>query len=182
MPECYIHQGEHFPPEALETHHIRPQAYGGGDEPNNLCHLCDTCHGITHDAALKLYSGKTGEAKDIVERYLLEQPARQERMWRLVVAVAEARQDHTRSQDIPEAGLEADRPTVKMMLEVPDWLHHRLKSLSAGRGLYRYVMELLEQHCLVATQKSGAPAEELYGVKRESSGPAISNLPLMNIK
>lgn len=152
----------------MEEHHKHPRAYGGTDDPDNRVWLCASDHSLLHRSALRLYSGKGGEAKDMVVRFLPNQPARQERLLRLVQTVARARQQHARSSDVPEAGVEADdhQSTVKMQLDVPDWLHHRLKALSTGRGLYRYVMHVLENHCLVATQKPGAPQAELYGAGR----------------
>lgn len=166
--QCYIHAGESFPRESMQEHHICPRAYGGTDDPDNRIWICSGDHDVLHRAALKLYANKAGEARDIVQRYLLDQPARQERMWKLVKAVAEARAQHARSTDIPEAGLDGDHAaTVKMSLDVPDWLHHRLKALATGQGLYRYVMGVLENHALVATQKPGASKAELYGPPRQ---------------
>ena len=183
--ECCIHQGEHFPPETIEVHHIHPQAYGGDDAPTNRANLCVGCHTITHQAALRLYAGKAGEARDMVDRYLPNQPARQERLWRLVQAVAKARMGHARSSEIPEAGV--DDPdhlsTVKMSLDLPDWLHHRLKSLATGQGLYRYVMKVLENHAAVATQKPGAPPKELFGAGHDrapSRDPQPTSLKLLD--
>lgn len=171
--ECHIHQGEHIPAETTEVHHKHPQAYGGSNNPDNKIILCVGCHTICHQAALRLYAGNGGEAKDIVERYLPNQPARQERLWRLVQAVAKARMEHARTSDIPEAGVDdpEHQSTVKVSLDVPDWLHHRLKALSTGQGLYRYIMKVLENHCIVATQKPGAPHDELFGASRPTDQP-----------
>lgn len=170
---CFIHQGEHIPPEATQTHHKVPRAYGGLDDEFNLVDLCSTCHDLLHRSALRLYSGKAGQAKDIVVRYLPDQPARVERLWKLVQTVAQARQRHVRSSAVPEAGVEADHQSVvKMQLELPDWLHHRYKALSTGQGLNRYVLQVLENHAQVATQKPGAAPDELFGIK-DGVGPAL---------
>ena len=173
MARCEIHNDVEVPRETLEIHHKHPQAYGGGDEADNLGLLCTGCHTIIHKAALKLYSGNGGSAKDLMERFLPGQPARQEKLWRLVQIIARARMEHARSTDIPEAGVDdADhQSTVKMSLDMPDWLHHRLKTLSTGQGLGLYVMKVLENHALVATQKPGAPAHELFGAGRDQDQP-----------
>ena len=121
--ECHIHQGEHFPKEAMQEHHIHPRAYGGGDEPTNLVWICSGDHDILHRAALRLYAGKAGEARDIVDRYLPNQPARQERLWRLVQAVARARMEHARSTDIPEAGLDQADIVLERTYR-PMWQEH----------------------------------------------------------
>ncbi len=177
--ECFIHQGEHCVPEVMEVHHKTPRAYGGSDDPNNLVNLCALCHTCCHAAALKLYSNKAGQAKDMVVRYLPNQPARVERMWRLVQTVAKARKQHVRSAVVPEAGVEANHQSiVKMQLELPDWLHHRYKALSAGQGLNRYIMKVLENHAMVAISKPGATAAELFGTGSSTGTPTQDPRPL----
>jgi len=179
MARCYIHSDVDVPPETLETHHKHPQAYGGSNESSNLVDLCATCHGIIHKVALKIYAGNAGEGKHLNERYLPGQPARQERLWKLAQTIARARQQHARTTDIPEAGVDADHESVvKMMLELPDWLHHRYKTLSTGQGLNRYIMKVLENHALVAIQKPGAPKEELYGGPREDKSTGRDPQPI----
>lgn len=163
---CHIHTTERILPELLEEHHIHPQAYGGPTD-GPVVSLCELCHTCVHKAAMKLYASKQGEARDLVQRHLPDQPARQERLWKLVEAVVKARMEHARSTDVPEAGLDADhQSTVKMSLDLPDWLHHRLKALSTGQGLYRYVLGVLETHATVATTKPGATKQELFGGPR----------------
>ena len=174
MACCSIHNDVEVPVEVLEIHHKHPQAYGGGDETENKVPLCTSCHTVVHKAALKLYAGRAGQGKDLVDRFLPSQPARQERMWKMVQTIARARQQHARSTDVPDAGVESENQSVvKMQLEVPDWLHHRLQALSSGKGLYRYVMGVLENHVLVATQKPGAPPAEMYGTGRDNREPPV---------
>lgn len=164
MPECYVHQGESHTREEMQTHHVVPQAYGGGDDSENLVLICSSSHDLLHRVAHKIYANKSGEGKDIIARYLPDNPARQERLWKLAASVARARRDHARTTEIPEAGVEAeDQATVMVSLDVPDWLHHRLKTLSIGTGLAKYCLKVLENHALVATQKPGAEPRELFG-------------------
>ena len=168
MPACFIHSDAHFPMAALEVHHKHPTAYGGPDTPDNRCLLCASCHAAVHRIAIKAYSRQVGVAKDILEQYLPGQPQRQERLWKLVQTVVQARTTHTRSTEIPDAGLdgEDDEDTVKVSLDMPNWLHHRLKTLATGRnGLYKYIMTVLANHAMVATKKPGATKEELYAYK-----------------
>ena len=40
-----------FQPLCLQVHHIRPQAQGGTDEPDNLIALCLNCHSSVHTKA-----------------------------------------------------------------------------------------------------------------------------------
>jgi hypothetical protein len=158
--------------EALEVHHKHPTAYGGPDTPDNKCLLCASCHSAVHRVALKMYSRQTGVAKDIVVRYLPDQPQRQERMLKLAEVILQARILHTRSTEIPEAGLrDNNQDTVKMSLDVPAWLHHRLKTLAIGTGLYKYVLTVLANHAAVMTNKPGASKEELYGAAPLNCSP-----------
>ena len=164
--ECFVHRGEPLPPEALQEHHVHPQAYGGPDIPSNTKMLCSGCHDVLHRLAAKLAAKKpmTGDAQRILEQFLPNQPARQERLWTLAKAAARAKLQHVRTGDIPDAGVEEqDVDTVKILIEAPVWLHHRLKTLSVGTGLYKYVLNVLTQHVTVATQKASAPATELFG-------------------
>jgi hypothetical protein len=163
MPTCLIHDDVHLPKQALEVHHKHPTAYGGPDVPENRCVLCASCHSAVHSIAQKLYARRAGEAHDIIEQYLPNQPARQERMKKLAGIIVQARTTHVRSAEIPEAGIDQTDDVVKMSLEVPTWLHHRLKTLAIGTGLYRYVLTVLANHVVVATTKQGAGKSELYG-------------------
>lgn len=177
MMGCYIHTEEHIPDELLEVHHIHPQAYGGPDAQENTTRLCSACHTCVHAAALKVYSGKKGAARDLVQRHLPDSPARQDRLWKLVEAVVRARREHVRTAEVPEAGLEAEnQSTVKMQLDVPDWLHHRLKTLATGQGLAKYVLGVLENHAAVATMKPGAGPKELFAGPRAPADPADDDL------
>ena len=153
--------------EALEQHHKHPTAYHGPDTPENRCLLCASCHSAVHRIALKLCSNHAGEASNIIDLYLPNQPARQERLRKLAAIIVQARTQHIRDYHVPEAGVDQDddADTVKMSLDVPAWLHHRLKTLAGKRGLYRYVLKVLEQHAIVATRKPGASAAELFAVK-----------------
>lgn len=170
MPLCYVHNQE-FPRESMQEHHKRPRAYGGPDVPDNIVWICSGDHDLLHRSAQRLYANKAGEAKDMVVRHLPNYPAGQKRLWDLVLAVAHARRDHARSSEIPEAGVDAEDPisTVKMSLDLPDWLHHRLKTLATGKGLYKYVMGVLENHAVIATQKPGASEEDTFAEKQEDA-------------
>lgn len=164
MPACYIHNDQHFPMEALEVHHKHPTAYHGPDTAENRCLLCASCHDVVHRTAQKLYSRKAGEASNILDLYLPNQPARQERLRKLANIIVRARTQHVRDCRIPDAGTDQDddADTVKMSLDIPAGLHHRLKTLAGKRGLYRYVLKVLERHAIVATQKPGATPAELF--------------------
>lgn len=164
MPHCYIHNDVEVPPEALETHHKWPRVYGGPDTDDNLMYLCSTCHSICHRLSHKIYAGKSGVAKTIVDQYLPGQPKRQLRLLELAETVARARLAHKRSAKMPNDDQKENVDTILVSFELPYWVHHRLKTLSAGRGLYRYINEVLEKHVVVATNKPGAPDEELYAV------------------
>lgn len=165
----------------MQEHHKRPRAYGGLDVPDNIVWICSGDHDILHRAAQRLYANKAGEARDMVERHLPNYPAGQKRLWDLVLTVAHARRDHARSSEIPEAGVDAEEhtSTVKMSLELPDWLHHRLKTLATGKGLYKYVLGVLENHAMVATQKPGADSEELYSEKKEAPEAEEDSLEIL---
>lgn len=170
--ECFVHRGEPLPQASVEEHHIVPQAYGGPDIPTNVVIICANCHSVIHRLAVKLAAKAplTGDAQRILEQFLPGQPARQERLWQLAKVAARAKLQHVRTGDIPDAGVEAeDVDTVKMSLDMPAWLHHRLKTLSVGTGLYRYVLNVLTQHAMIATNKPGAPYEELHGAVTPSS-------------
>ena len=173
MPTCYIHNDQHFPMEALEIHHKHPTAYRGPDTPENRCLLCASCHSAVHRIALKLWSKRAGEASNILDLYLPNQPARQERLRKLAIIIVQARTQHIRDYRVPEAGTtqDDDADTVKMSLDVPAWLHHRLKTLAGPRGLYRYVMKVLERHAIVATNKPGAVPTELFSIPPAAQTP-----------
>jgi hypothetical protein len=147
MSCCVIHDDLEQAPDLLVLHHKVPQAWGGLDVPENRCYLCASCHDVLHKAEQKLSHGRRGVAHDLLERFLPTQPARVERLFRLVQIAAAARQQ-PHDTEIPEAGEPAE--TVLLQLEIPRWLHHRLKQLALEKnsGLYRYCGWVLEQHGL----------------------------------
>lgn len=176
--ECFIRRGEQFPRESMHPHHIQPRAYGGPDTPENIVWICSDVHDILHRLAVKLAAkaSMVGEAKHILEKFLPGQPARQERLWKLAVSAARAQLQHVRTGDIPEAGLE-EVDVVKIVVEAPVWLHHRLKTLSVGTGLQKYVLRLLQHHATVAIQKPGADFTEKF----DTETPASPDRPLFLI-
>lgn len=179
MPVCYIHNDQDFHSACVQVHHRIPQAYGGLDTPENRFILCSTCHDFCHRMALKLAAGQRAAALDAITQYLPNSPARQKRFVDLCEAIVRARFSHKRSLEIPEAGLDTDSADkVLMSLEVPAWLHHRLKSLAGPGRLYKYVLGVLNNHAMLATQKSGASRKELFGDGAPISRPTPPNIVL----
>ena len=149
MANCHIHENVNAAGDLLVVHHIKPQAFGGDDTPENRVMLCASCHDVLHKAEHKLSKGKKGEAFDLIDRFLPNQAVRQQRLRNLVVAVATARKAWRPSSDVPDAeAKEAD--TIIVQLDVPAWLHHRLKTAAQDQqiGLYRLCLKVLEQHIL----------------------------------
>ena len=169
MPCCFI-DGQDVPVEMLEVHHKWPQAYGGPDTPDNRIYLSPTNHSMVHKIALKLGTGNQGVAKDMVSILLPNQPKKQQKMMELAQIIARAREQFKKSGEIPDADAPEPVDTTTMSLDVPNWVHHRLKTLSQGKGLYKYVLDVLERHVLVATQKPGATEQEMF-----AAGPPPQN-------
>jgi hypothetical protein len=146
LPICFVHDDTIVAADLLIVHHIKPQAFGGPDVPENRALLCASCHDVLHKAEVKLSKGKQGLAFDLIDRFLPNQTVRQQRLRMLVTAMANARRDWTPNTDIPESGVEAE--TVIMQLDVPVWIHHRLKTAAQDHklGLYNYCLKILEQH------------------------------------
>lgn len=156
MACCCIHEDREVAEDLLVVHHVEPQGFGGLDVPENRVFLCDYCHGILHRAEQKMAHGKQGHAVDMVQRYLPNQPGRQQRLLRLINIAVTARQNQQPSGEVPEAGEAVE--TIVMQLEIPRWLHHRLKTLALGKmGLYRYCATILEHHANTAV--SGRPVD-----------------------
>lgn len=147
MACCCIHDDREVAEDLLVVHHVEPQAFGGLDVPENRVFLCAGCHDILHRAEQRMSHSRQGVAIDMVQRYLQNQPARQQRLLRLINSAALARQSQQHNSDVPEAGETTE--TVMISLEIPRWLHHRLKTLAQGKsGLYRYCTTILEHHAV----------------------------------
>jgi hypothetical protein len=155
MPRCLIHDDRELDPKLLEEHHKQPTSYGGPDTEENRCWLCPSCHDAVHRISHSFYARRIGEGRDLIDQYLPNQPARRERLEQLCRIVSDAKRGHLRTGDIPEAA-EATEDVVKMTIELPSWVHHRLKTATMGAGLYKSVEAILTQHALAATKASGA--------------------------
>jgi len=173
MPVCYIHNERVVSRELLEEHHKHPRAYGGPDTPDNLVLLCPSCHSMVHQAAIKLYHGKIGVARDLISQYIPDSPIRKQRLWTLVQSVVKAKKQHVRSVDIPEAGEteEAEDDLVMVTVHLPSWVHHRLKTFSLGVGLEKYIVSLLAKHCIVKSSMPGAESSEMLGISVQQNTP-----------
>lgn len=168
---CYIHGGEDVLPALLVEHHVHPTGYGGPDTPDNIVHICATCHDLLHKAERAICSGKSWKAIDMVMNYLPNQPNKRELLYQLALKAAEARAAHL-ERGIDVEDLDSEEDVVMMQLELPAGLHHRLKTLASsykhrnGRrlGLYRYVLMVLKGHVLERTRlKIDHAFEEVKG-------------------
>ncbi|MFA5135494.1 MAG: HNH endonuclease signature motif containing protein [Patescibacteria group bacterium] len=158
--QCHIHDNVPASADLLVIHHIKPQAFGGQDIPENRVMLCASCHDVLHKAEHKLSKGKTGEALDIIDRFLPNQTARQQRLRALMNSVASARKAwKTKSNVVPEAQGKVD-DTVIVQLNLPIWLHHRLKTTAQDQqvGLYKLCLRVLEQYVVKQDMPTLDPA------------------------
>lgn len=184
MPNCLIHNDKQVSTKLLEEHHKHPTAYGGPDIPENICWLCPSCHDAVHRMSHLYYARKNGEADDLITQYLPNQPARQQRLKQLCLTVANARREHVRTGDAPAAG-EDEQETVKMTVEVPSWVHHRLKTATMGKGLYKSITAYLTKLAVDLTKSSGGEespvtiAEEEATTEEPDAQPAA--LPLIDL-
>jgi hypothetical protein len=146
LPTCFVHDDVVVAADLLIVHHIKPQAFGGLDVPENRTLLCASCHDVLHKAEVKLSKGKQGLAYDIIDRFLPNQAVRQQRLKMLSTAMANARRAWAPNVEVPEPGTQAE--TVILQLDVPVWIHHRLKTAAQDHklGLYNYCLKILEQH------------------------------------
>lgn len=169
--QCHIHGGADTDRSFFVPHHVVPRAYGGPDHESNIVWLCASCHTLLHQIAVKMVWKKRGEALDLASRYpfLVNSPKRQKELLRLAGIAASSQIQHQSSGEIPEAGQKVK--TVRLSLEVPEWLHHHLKTLAKQRecGLYRYCLSVLENHAMLGMYKPGATRQERFDPDAESN-------------
>jgi hypothetical protein len=153
---CHIHGGQEAPKNAFVPHHVCPTSYGGSNTPDNIIYICATCHDILHKAAEALFSGNIGRASELVGGLYPNEPRIRKELLHYANRTAKAKlawKERNRERGIPDAGeVDADTDTVKVQLDIPRWIHHRLKTMASdhhhpnGRkvGLYAFILKVLE--------------------------------------
>jgi hypothetical protein len=169
------------------VHHVHPEGYGGDDGPENRIHICASCHDVLHKIAEAFYAGKMGKGQDLAQQYLPNEPAKRTRLLQLSNKASQAKKEWlARTGGVPD--IDDTEETVSVQLDVPKGLHHRLKTLAYshshrdGRrtGLYKYILEVLKNHALIALNSGGTASEaKLYGVEKPQKEPEDEkDLPL----
>jgi hypothetical protein len=155
---CFVHKSVAVDVRLLHEHHKQPKGFGGGEEGENKVWLCGSCHGVLHNLAHFINSGKQGLANDLAMQYQTMQnlsPAGRVRLLDLASTASQAMLDFD-----PDLDDESDEDTVIVQLRLTRKLHGRLKEQASnyinpksGRqmGLYNYITRVLENHIRVAT-------------------------------
>ncbi len=140
---CFVH-GTPFPRASLDSHHIRTQASGGSDDPDNLVDLCALCHETGHRVASMVRHRRNAEAEETAQALFPSQPARL-RFKQIVRGIVES---EVLAKDL---GTGKQEHVLQLVL-TPDTFV-RLKSLAQdlrhnGRpmGVARYVEGILQHH------------------------------------
>lgn len=181
MPCCLVHNDRDLDEKLLEIHHKHPTSYGGNDAPENKCWLCPSCHDAVHRISHSFYASRIGEGRDLITQYLPNQPARQQRIETLCRIVADAKRAHQTSGEVPEAG-EAEEEFVKMTIRVPAWAHHRIKTATLGKGLYKSIEALVVRHALDLTKSSGGEeAPKRPGAAEVLDASGSGALPIIDL-
>jgi hypothetical protein len=134
---CYV-DGKVFPLALLNEHHVRPQAFGGDDSPENKKYLCPTCHQSLHRLADLMLAGKTGSARSLAGA-IFSDPAQTAKV--LALAVEAAKWERKFQTETPDYAKGETYREIKIKVDANTY--RRLLTLSVEAGMKRSVPKMV---------------------------------------